>query len=103
MSILSLPLPLVGELCSAQRLRRRRRHRLCVRISSTSTTSAALASTLISPVVTLTLVVRRSDLEARHVNSASISQRVLGKTVGMHFQLMRLEIHLRIKHDEFLL
>jgi hypothetical protein len=49
------------------------------------------------------LFVGRSELEAGHVHPPGISQRILGEAVGVHFQLMRLQIHLRVKHDELLL
>jgi hypothetical protein len=47
--------------------------------------------------------VGRSELEAGHVYSPSISQRILGQTIGVHLQLMCLQVHLRVEYGKLLL
>jgi len=42
-------------------------------------------------------------MKARHVNPPRIAKRILGQAAGVNFQLMRLQIHVRIKNDKLLL
>jgi hypothetical protein len=45
---------------------------------------------------------RCTILESGHVNAASVSKCVLGKTIRVYLDLMSLQIHLRVENHEFL-
>jgi hypothetical protein len=98
---MSLHLPLERKLGSGESLRRGCGQRLSVWISSSTTTSAALTSSIVSPVVPL--LVWSPKLEARHIYSSSVSECVFCQAVGMCFNLVRFEIHLGIEYHELLL
>lgn len=93
-------LTLQGQLISAQRLGRSRRHGVLVGVSAPAPSSSATASSLAVSVATASFgLVRLSDVKGGHVDKPGVSAYSF---TGMFLEVMRLEVHFRLKHDKLL-